>query len=131
MKKTFKVIFIYLGVLILALLATIVFYGGFLFFYRDGNIFGFSYVNSKQIIYAEVEEGLTNLDYIEVESGSYDVIVRVNDNVDKLSGAMRNEIFGYVYKRGAQASFDAKYNSDTNTVKFVAKESKGWINKSK
>jgi len=44
MKKAFKITTIYLGVTLLALVATAVFCGAFLFFYREGDIFGIKYV---------------------------------------------------------------------------------------
>jgi len=113
----------------LALIATIVFCGAFLFFYREGNIFGIQYISKKEIIYASTSQDLSNLETIEVASSGFDVTVRVNPNVDKLMGAMRNKVFGYVHKSKAQAKFELIYNESTKTAVFKSAEPKGWLNK--
>ena len=106
MKKAFKTIFIYFGVLLLALIATIIFCLGFLFFYRDGNIFGVKYVKINQVIYAHESADMSNLQNIEIRSSAYDVNVKLYSNMDQLAGAMRNKIFGYTHKSKAQAKFE-------------------------
>lgn len=129
MKKVFKTIFIYLGVLLLALLATVIFCAGFLFFYRDGNIFGIKYINSNEIIYAKENEDMENLTLVEINSADFDVNIRVNKSVDVLMGAMKNDVFGYVKKSTAHGKFVLEYNENTKTAVFDSVEPKGWINK--
>lgn len=129
MKKVFKTIFIYLGVLLLALLATVIFCAGFLFFYRDGNIFGIKYINSNEIIYARENEDMDKLTLIEVNSADFDVNIRVNKSVDTLMGAMKNDVFGYVKKSTTHGKFVLEYNENTKTAVFESTEPKGWINK--
>ncbi|MBQ7880239.1 MAG: DUF4097 family beta strand repeat protein [Clostridia bacterium] len=129
MKKTFKIISIYLGVLLLAAVATVVFCAAFLFFYRDGNIFGIKYINAKEIIYATETENMDDLQVIEVQSSDFDVKFSVNKNVDTLVGAMRNKVFGYAKKSKAQAKFGLEYNEETKVAVFTSVEPKGWLNK--
>ena len=130
MKKIFKTITIYLGVLLLAGVATTIFCAGFLFFYRDGNIFGIQYIKTDKIIYARESADMANLERIEINSKNYDVAVKVNPNVDNLIGAMRNKVFGYAIKSKAQAKFTLEYNEVTRTATFNTVEPKGWLNKS-
>lgn len=113
----------------MALIATVVFCAGFLFFYRDGNIFGIQYINSKDIIYARESESMEDLVQIEVNSKDFDVVVRVNKSVDTLIGAMRNNIFGYALKSKAQAKFELSYNKESKTAVFSSTEPRGWLNK--
>ena len=131
MKKAFKVIFIYLGVIILALLATVVFCAGFLFFYREGNIFGIQYISTKEVIYAKENEDMSGIQAIEVYSESYEVRIGIVEGVENLIGAMNNEVFGYTKKAKAHTSFKLEYNEDTKTAVFSSQQPKGWLNKKK
>lgn len=124
-------IFIYLGVILLALIATIVFCGAFLFFYREGNIFGIQYISTKEVIYARDDVDMSDLQKIELNGGDFDIKITANPNVTKLIGAMNNRVFGYAKKSKAQASFDLKYNRANKTAIFTAVEPQGWLNKSK
>ena len=127
MKKAFKTIFIYLGVILLALLATVIFCAGFLFFYREGNIFGIQYISTNETLYAKENEDMSNLKTIEINSENFDVYVRVNPNVSSLMGAMRNKVFGFAKKSKAQASFSLEYNETTQTAVFSSTQPKGWL----
>ena len=129
MKKAFKLFFIYLGVLVLALIATTVFCGGFLFFYRDGNIFGVRYISTKQIIQANESEDMSDLSKVKIKGDDFDINISVNSSVTELKGAMYNKVFGYTYKDKAQAEFALEYDSVTKTATFDIKEPSGWINK--
>ena len=129
MKKVFKTIFIYLGVILLALIATIIFCAGFLFFYRDGNIFGIKYIKQNQLIYAMENEDMSALQTIEVNTDSFKVYVTVNEDVETLMGAMRSKVFGYAHKDKAQADFSLEYNEDINCAVFTSVQPKGWLNK--
>lgn len=131
MKKIFKTIFIYLGVLLLAGIATVVFCAGFLFFYRDGNIFGIQYISTNEILIAKENEDMSSLKTIEVNSDSFDVFVRVNPNASSVMGAMRNDVFGYVKKSKAHASFSLEYDESTQTAVFNSVQPRGWLNKNK
>jgi len=114
----------------LALLATVIFCAGFLFFYRDGNIFGIQYINMNQRIFAKETSDMSGVENIEINCKDFDVIVRVNPNVDNVIGAMRNKVFGYTKKSKAQAKFVLQYNEVTKTAVFTATEPSGWLNKS-
>ena len=129
MKKVFKSTFIYLGVILLAFIATIIFCAAFLFFYRDGNIFGIQYVSSKQVLYAQTSVDLSGMQSIEIESDGYDITIGANSNVKTLVGAMRNKVFGFARKSQAQPSFKLKYNPDTKVAVFTVKEPEGFLNK--
>lgn len=129
MKKTFKTIGIYLGVLLLAFIATVVFCGAFLFFYREGDIFGIKYVKYNKVLYARSTAEMLDMETIEVDCQSYDVRIVVNSMVDKVSGAMRNKVFGYAHKSKALANFTLNYDKDTKTASFSAVEPQGWLNK--
>ena len=122
MKKAFKIFFIYLGVLLLALLATVVFCAAFLFFYREGNIFGVQYIKQNQILYATEDEDMTNLETIVVNSDVFDVYIRVNPSVNSLTGAMKSKVFGYTTKTKAHTSFSLEYNEKTKTAVFDSVE---------
>ena len=129
MKKAFKTIFIYIGVLLLALLATVIFCAGFLFFYREGNIFGIQYIKKDEIIQAADNEDMSDIQKIEVIGDVFDVRVRINPNVDTLKGAMQNRVFGYAKKSKAQASFSMEYDEVLKTAVFKSVEPKGWLSK--
>ncbi len=129
MKKAFKLFFIYLGVLILALVATSVFCGAFLFFYRDGNIFGIKYISTNQIIQATETEDMSDLSKIKICGKDFPINISVNSSVTTLKGAMYNKVFGYTYKNKAQANFTLEYDSATKTATFNVKEPGGWISK--
>lgn len=131
MKKAFKIIYIYTGVILLALLATIVFCAAFLFFYREGNIFGIQYVSMDKYVYAKEDEDMSSLKNIEINSGSFEVRVKINPNVDSLMGAMRIKVFGFAKTMEAQSSFSLEYNEVTNTAVFNSVQPKGLLNKSK
>jgi hypothetical protein len=131
MKKAFKIIFIYLGVILLALLATVIFCAGFLFFYREGNIFGIQYISTDEVLYAKESEDMSDLQTIELYSESFDVQISVNENVDTLMGAMKNKVFGYAKKTKAHASFSLEYDEVSKTAVFDSKQPKGWLNKKK
>lgn len=129
MKKVFKTLFIYLGVILLACVATVVFCAGFLFFYRDGNIFGIKYITANELMIATEDEDMSQLKTIEVYSSGFEVNVRVNPNVETLKGAMKNKVFGYAKKSKAQASFNLEYNETTKTAVFTSVQPSGWLNK--
>ncbi len=129
MKKVFKLTTIYLSVILLALVATVIFCAGFLFFYRDGNIFGIQYIKKNEILFARESADMSNLQNIEIESGDFDVIVRVNSAQSNLIGAMCNKAFGYAIKSKAQPKFELEYNEATRTAEFSSVEPKGWLNK--
>lgn len=129
MKKVLKRIFIYLGVIILAITATIVLCAAFLFFYRDGNIFGFKYVSVNDIAYAREEEKFEGLQTIQIDGYNYPVTVSINDSVEKLSGAMRVKTFGYTHKSKFKASFNLEYDETTGVALFKVGEPGGWLNK--
>ncbi len=131
MKKAFKMIFIYLGVLLLALIATVVFCAGFLFFYREGNIFGIQYISTDNVIYARESEDMSDLKTIEVHSENFKVLIEAHSSVEGLIGAMNNEVFGYAKKAKAHTSFSLEYNEDTKTAVFSSSQPKGWLNKKK
>ena len=131
MKKAFKMIFIYLGVILLALVATVIFCAGFLFFYREGNIFGIQYISTDEVIYAKENEDMSELETIEVYSESFEVRIGVNSGVENLIGAMNNEVFGYAKKAKAHTSFGLEYYEDTKTAVFSSTQPKGWLNKRK
>lgn len=131
MKKAFKLIFIYLGVILLALVATVVFCAGFLFFYREGNIFGIQYISVDNVIYARESEDMSDLKTIEVHSDYFKVLVGVNSSVDNLIGAMNNEVFGFARKAEAHTGFSLEYYEDTKTAVFESSQPKGWLNRKK
>lgn len=113
----------------MALLATVVFCAAFLFFYREGNIFGVQYIKQNQILYATEDEDMTNLETIVVNSDVFDVYIRVNPSVNSLTGAMKSKVFGYTTKTKAHTSFSLEYNEKTKTAVFDSVEPKGWLNK--
>lgn len=115
----------------MASIATVVICAGFLFFYREGNIFGIQYINRKETIIAKSSDDMGDVGGIEVNASGFDVRIEVNQNVDEIMGAMKNNVFGYVKKSKAQAKFTLDYNPTTKTAVFNAVEPKGWINKSK
>lgn len=129
MKKAFKTLFIYLGVLLLAFIATVVFCGAFLFFYRDGNIFGIQYIKRNEILYARENEDMSSLRTIEINAQNFDVNIVVNSRVDNIMGAMRNKTFGYTHKKKAQANFTLEYDETTQTAVFNATEPRGWLSR--
>jgi len=129
MKKAFKTLFIYLGVLLLAFVATAVFCGAFLFFYRDGNIFGIQYIKRNEILYAQENEDMSALKTIEINCESFDVRINVNSQTKNVSGAMKNKVFGYTHKSKAQPSFGLEYDEATQTAVFTAVEPKGWLSR--
>ena len=128
MKKVFKTIFIYLGVILLACVATIIFCAGFLFFYRDGNIFGIQYVNANQTLYARENEDMSDLKTIEVNSDKFDVYIGVNTGVDELVGKMKCKAFGYAKTSKVKIGFWLEYDEDTKTAKFTSSQPSGWLN---
>lgn len=121
---------VYLGVIVLALLATIIFCMAFLFFYRDGNVFGIKYISTKEMIYAYSDEDLSGAETIKIVSGDYPVELRVSASLDEIAGAMSNRVFGYAHQSNIQASFSVEYDSATKTVVFSGTEPEGWLNKS-
>ncbi len=129
MKKVFRIGFIYIGVLLLAFLATTIFCGAFLFFYRDGNIFGIKYISSRDTMYVKQDKDISELKTIDVSASDLNVTVEVSDNVDTLVGAMHIRMFGYAFESKAHANLAMEYNEITNTAIFTAKEPKGWLNK--
>lgn len=129
MKKTFKIGFIYLGVILLAVLATIIFCGAFLFFYREGDIFGVKYISRNEVVYAMEKKDISDVKTIDVSSSGFDISVEINKRVDTLVGAMRIKAFGYTTKSRAQADFSLTYNNSTKTATFKSKEPTGWLNK--
>lgn len=129
MKKAFKLFFVYLGVLILALIATVVFCGAFLFFYREGDIFGIKYISTNEIIQAVETDSMSGLNKIKVNGNDFTIQISVNSSVKTLKGAMQNKVFGYTYKDRAQAKFTLNYNKDTKTAVFDVKEPSGWISR--
>ncbi len=126
MKKVVKIIFIYSGVLFLALVATMVFCAAFLFFYREGNIFGIQYVKEKNVVYARESEDMSLIQNIEIYSSRFDIKLTLNDNVGELIGAMRNDYFGYVKKSKARNGFELEYDEKTKTAVFTSIQPKGW-----
>jgi len=130
MKKTFKTISIYFGVLLLTLIATVIFCAGFLFFYRDGNIFGIQYIKLDQRIIAKQSADMSGVENIEINCKDFDVAVKINSNVENVIGAMRNKVFGYANKNKAQTKFVLEYNDVSKTATFTATEPSGWLNKS-
>lgn len=130
MKKALKITMIYLGVILLALLATIIFCAGFLFFCRDANIFGVKYINTNQIIYAREDGDMSGLETIEINSKDFPVNIVLNSNVQSVSGAMRNNVYGYLRQSKAVASYSLNYNSATKTAVFNGSEPSGFLNKS-
>lgn len=128
MVKALKTIFIYLGVLLLAGVATIIFCAGFLFFYRDGNIFGIQYVSSNQTLYARPDEDISDLKTIEINSDKFDVYVRVNSGVSKVMGKMKCKAYGYAKTSKAQIGFWLDYNESTKVATFNSIQPSGWLN---
>ena len=129
MKKAFKIGFIYLGVILLALLATTVFCAAFLFFYRDGNIFGIKYISAKDTMFVKQERDISDIKTIDVTSSDFDVSIVVDKNVKTVVGAMHVEMFGYAFESKAHAKFEMNYNDITKTAAFTSKEPQGWLNR--
>lgn len=117
--------------MLLALIATVIFCAGFLFFYREGNIFGIQYISMDEVLYARDNEDMSDLQTIELYSESFDVKISVNENVDSLIGAMKNRVFGYAKKSKAQASFLLEYDEVSKTAVFDSVQPQGWLNKKK
>ena len=130
MKKGLKTFLIYLGVLILAFLATVVFCAAFLFFYREGNIFGIQYIKRNELIYARENEDMSDIQKIEVYGNNFDINIKLYHGISDLAGVMSNKVFGYAKKSKAQASFTLEYDEVNKTAVFTVKEPKGWLNKS-
>lgn len=131
MKKVLKRIFVYLGVAIISLVATVVLCAGFLFFYRDGNIFGFQYISRKDVIYASVEQNLSATEKIEINGNNFDITVQCSSTAKNLRGAMRNNVFGYTTKKKASANFTLEYKADEKRAVFTVQEPSGWLSKNK
>lgn len=131
MKNVIKRIFVYLGVAIISLVATAVLCAGFLFFYRDGNIFGFQYISKKEVIYAKVEQNLSATEKIEINGKNFDIVVQCSSTAKNLIGAMQNNVFGYTTKKKAVASFTLDYINSEKRAVFTAKEPSGWLSKNK
>ena len=130
MKKRLKVFFTYLGVALISLLMTVVVCAAFLFFYRDGNIFGIQYIKRNEILYARSQDvGIIDVKGVSVACDDFDVKVDINPYAENISGAMVNKVFGYVHKSKAHASISAKYDESTGVVVFTVVEPQGWISK--
>ena len=130
MKKKLKVFFIYLGVILLSLLMTVVVCAAFLFFYRDGSIFGIKYIKKNEVLYAKTADiAIGNINGVSIESDGFDIKVGINLYGDEVQGAMVNKTFGYTHKSRAQASFSAKYDEATGIIVFNVVEPGGWISK--
>ena len=128
MKKAFKIIFIYLGVVLLAFVATVIFCGAFLFFYRDGNIFGIQYIKRDEIVYAKTFENIEELNLLEINSSEYKVVLESNKNISTVKGAIRNKSFGYVKKSRAHARLNVEYNIASKKMTYTSVEPQGWLN---
>ena len=130
MKKKLKIIFIYIGVLLLSLLMTVVACAAFLFFYREGNIFGIQYIKRNEILYADVS-GIAgrSVSGITVIVDDFDVNIGVSPYGEEVRGALNNKVFGYTLKSNAQASITAKYDSVSGEVIFTIVEPQGWLSK--
>ena len=131
MKNVIKRIFVYLGVAIISLIATCVLCAGFLFFYRDGNIFGFQYISKKEVIYAKVEQNLSATEKIEINGKNFDIVVQCSSTAKNLIGAMENKVFGYTTKKKGVANFTLNYISGEKKAVFTAQEPSGWLSKNK
>ncbi len=129
MKKAFKITFIYLGVLLFALIAAIIFCAGFLFFYRDGNIFGFEYISVNTTMYAQTQKDMSGIEGIIINSETFDVNVKINNNVDVLVGAMKVDVFGYTKTSKTHTGFDLSYDEKNKIATFNADQPSGWLNK--
>lgn len=127
MKKFIKRIFLYIGVALISLFATAVLCAGFLFFYRDGNIFGFQYISGNNTLYAKSDMNLSATEKIEVYGKNFDVIVRGSDNVDNLVGVMKSKVFGYTRKSKNKLSFTLNYSISERKAVFTAEEPTGWL----
>lgn len=127
MKKIFKGIFLYLGVALISLFATAVLCAGFLFFYRDGNIFGFQYISGNNTIYAKSDLNLSATQKIEVVGKNFDIVVRSSDNVDNLIGVMKSKVFGYTRKSKNKLNFTLDYNVAERKAVFTIEEPTGWL----
>ena len=114
----------------MALLAATIFCGAFLFFYRDGNIFGIKYISAEQTMIVKEDKDISALKTIDVSSSSFDISVVVDKNVSTLVGAMHVKMFGYAFESRAHAWFDLDYNNITNTATFKCSEPRGWLNRS-
>ncbi|MFQ6723805.1 MAG: hypothetical protein ACLRFE_00535 [Clostridia bacterium] len=131
MKKVFKVIFIYLGVALLALLATIIFCAAFLFFYREGNIFGIKYISTSEYIQARDDEDMSGLKSIEITGDSFDIYIKSYDGIGSVVGVMYNKVFGFAKSSEAQAEFSLEYDEVNKVAQFSSVQPSGWLNKSK
>ena len=128
MKGVLKRIGLYLGVAVLAFIATVILCAAFLFFYRDGNIFGFKYISNKQIIYAYADD-FGEVDIIEIKGNDFPINIYTNSSIDVVAGVMRNRVYGYTRTSYAEASFKVSYNSATKTATFDVVEPSGWLAK--
>lgn len=130
MKDILKKVVLYLGIAILAFIAIIVLCAGFLFFYRDGNIFGFKYISKNEIIYAYADGvDKSSIDTIKINGGDFPINISTNGVVEVISGAMRNKVFGYTRASYASASFKMSYDAELKMITFDIVEPSGWLAK--
>ena len=130
MKKKLKVIFIYLGVALLSILMTVAICAAFLFFYRDGSIFGIKYIKNDEVLSVKTSDiAVGNINGVSIKSEGFDIKLGVNPYNDEVQGAMVNKTFGYTHKSKARAGFSAKYDEGTGTIIFDVVEPSGWISK--
>lgn len=129
MRKIIKRVFLYFGVASMSLFATVVLCAGFLFFYRDGNIFGFQYVSIKETIHAKTDKNMSATEKIEVNGNNFEIKVRASGDVKELSGSMVCNVSGYTRTSKSKASFTIDYNSGERKVVFTAIEPTGWLSK--
>lgn len=129
MKKVIKRVFLYLGVALISLFATVVLCAGFLFFYRDGNIFGFQYVNINDSVYAKSDKNLSATEKIEIYGQNFDVLVRASDTASELMGVMKCKVFGYTRNFKNNTNFTLEYNSAERKAVFTSTEPTGWLSK--
>ena len=122
--------FTYLGVILLSLLMTVFVCAAFLFFYRDGNIFGLQYIKRNEVIYANVQNVSTSsIKGISVASEGFDIKIDINSYSGEIRGAMVNKAFGYVHKSKAHANISARFDESTGMVVFNVVEPGGWVSK--
>lgn len=110
-------------------MATVIFCAGFLFFYREGNIFGIQYISRDNVLYARssgVE--ISDIETIKVDSYKYDVYIKVNPSVSTVVGAMRNKVFGYAKMSSAVFDFKVQYEKGSKTLIFDSVQPRGWLN---
>ena len=126
MKGIIKKVVLYLGVAFLAFIATVVLCAGFLFFYRDGNIFGFKYIKEKEILYAYADE-YWDIEKINIVGKDFPINIQISSNVEVVAGALRNNVYGYTRTSYAPASFDMAYDEHEKMITFDVTEPKGWL----